>query len=163
MANQVNPNLNHQAVESGHLPTDNGSLTSLARGARHVLIWLARIFAVCVVIQVFFAGAALFMDTDYWKFHLRFPRFFAFLPIIMIVLSFIAKLSSSVRLKCFQLFGMIILMFLTAVLSSKIGILSALHPVIAIMLFGTSLSIVKQIAVPQKAQKVTTISETRSQ
>jgi hypothetical protein len=163
MVNQVKTNLNHQAVEFGYLPVDNGNLTSLARGSRNVLIWLVRIFALCVVVQVFFAGAAVFTDSDYWTIHSKFPRFFAFLPIIMIVLTFFTKLPVSVRIKCFQLFGMIILMFLTAVLSSKIGILSALHPVIAVILFMRSMSIVNQIGVSQKAQSASTVSNTHSQ
>jgi hypothetical protein len=163
MVDQGKTNLNHQAVESGHLPADNGSLTSLARGSRIVLIWLARIFALCVVLQVFFAGAALFTNADYWAYHSNFPRFFAFIPIFMIVLSFFAKLPVSIRLKFFQLFGMIILIVLTVVLSSKIGILSALHPVIAVMLFMTSISIVNQIGASQKAHKAITVSNTHSQ
>jgi hypothetical protein len=157
MANQVKTNLIDQAVESEHLRADNGSLTSVARGARHFLLWLVRIFALCVLIQVFFAGAALFTDMG-WTNHSNFPRFFAFLPVIMIVLSFFTKLPTSVRLRCFQLFGMIILTLLTVVLSSKIGILSALHPVIAVMLFWTTMTIVKEIAASQKAPAVTKVS-----
>ncbi|MDF2962994.1 MAG: hypothetical protein K0S39_4729 [Paenibacillus sp.] len=126
-----------------------------------VLIWLVRIFALCVVIQVFFAGAALFTNSEYWTFHKGFFRFFAFLPIIMIVLSFFTKLPASVRLKFFQLLGMIILIVITAALSSKIGILSALHPIIAIMLFVTSMSVVKQIEASPNAQAVTTVSDAR--
>jgi hypothetical protein len=78
----------------------------------------------------------------------------------MIVLTFFTKLHVAVRIKCLQLLGMIILMFLTAVLSSKIGILSALHPVIAVMLFMTSVSIVNLIGMSQKTQAAATVSST---
>jgi hypothetical protein len=128
----------------------------------NVLLWLVRIFAICVVIQVFFAGAALFADSDYWTFHKVFPRFFALLPIVMIVLSFFTKLPTSVRMKCFQLFGMIILILLTVILSKNIGVLAGLHPVIAIMLFVTSMSIAKQIVASNKEYKVTTVSDAPS-
>jgi hypothetical protein len=67
----------HPAV-SGLIQADNGNLTSLAHGSRNILKWLVRIFALCVVVQVFLAGAAVFTNSDYWIFHSNFPDFLHF-------------------------------------------------------------------------------------
>jgi hypothetical protein len=155
MADQLNNNV--------RITANDGVLSLSAYRARLILMWIVRIFALGIVVQVFLAGLAIFVDSANWAAHSSFPRYFAFLPIIMIVLTFFTKLPVSVRIKCFQLIGMIILMFLTAVLSSKIGILSALHPVIAIMLFMTSTSIVNQIGASQKTHKGTTVSNSSLQ
>ncbi|GAE06926.1 hypothetical protein JCM10914_3119 [Paenibacillus sp. JCM 10914] len=42
------------------------------------------------------------------------------------------------------LFGMVIGMFLTAILSARIGWLSALHPVIALIMFSSSLKLIRE-------------------
>jgi hypothetical protein len=110
------------------------------------LLWLARVFAVCILLQVFLAGLAVFVDAVYWESHSSFVHFFSFLPIVMILLSFIARLPVSIRMQSIRLFGLIIAEFITAVLSSKIGFLSALHPVIALVMFISAMSLAKQAA-----------------
>jgi hypothetical protein len=110
------------------------------------LKWLARVFAVCILVQVFLAGLAVFVDEAYWASHSSFVHYFSFLPLVMILLSFIARLPVSFRLQSIRLFGLIIAEFITAVLSSKIGFLSALHPVIALVMFISAMSLAKQTA-----------------
>jgi hypothetical protein len=110
------------------------------------LKWLARVFAVCILVQVFLAGLAVIVDEAYWASHSSFVHYFSFLPLVMILLSFIARLPVSFRLQSIRLFGLIIAEFITAVLSSKIGFLSALHPVIALVMFISAMSLAKQAA-----------------
>jgi hypothetical protein len=117
-----------------------------AHRAMIVLMWLARVFAVCIVVQLFLAGLAVFVGAGHWASHRNFAHYITFLPIVMILLSFIARLPVSIRLQSIRLFGLIIAEYITAVLSSKIGFLSALHPVIALVLFLSAMSIAKQAA-----------------
>jgi hypothetical protein len=135
-----------QQKKNARITADNGDFSPGGHRALLVLMWIARIFALGIVVQVFLAGLALFVDTANWAAHSNFPRYFAFLPILMILLSFIARLPVTYRVKSIQLFAMIILMFLTAILSSKIGFLSALHPVIALALFWNTMTVALQAA-----------------
>lgn len=138
MADQMKPN--------GSFAQSSGSLSPGAHRAMLALKWAARIFALIIVVQVFLAGLALFLNSDNWAAHSNFARFFLILPILMILLSFIARLPNTFRMKSIQLFVMVILMFATANLSSYIGILSALHPVIAMAMFWSTMTVSKQAA-----------------
>ncbi len=104
---------------------------------------LAFIFSVSVALQVLIAGIALFVNSGGWAAHASFARYFAFIPLIMAILAWMTGLSPRLQRKSIGLFGMVIGMFLTAVLSSRIGFLSALHPVIALMLFWGSVDIIR--------------------
>jgi hypothetical protein len=121
----------------------NGSLSPGTHRALLVLMWAARLFALVIAVQVFLAGLALFVDSD-WTAHSNFARFFVIIPILMILLSFIARLPITFRVKSIQLVVMVILMFVTADLSKYIGILSALHPVIALAMFWIAMTLSKQ-------------------
>lgn len=108
---------------------------SYSRIARICFMTLAWLFTISVALQVFLAGLALFVSPDNWLIHANFARYFSLLPLIMAVLAWTARLPGKMIRRSLGLLGMTIGMFLTAVLSSRIGMLSALHPVIAIMLF----------------------------
>jgi hypothetical protein len=116
------------------------------QNANFFLKWVARIFAAAIVVQVFLAGLALFVNSNNWMPHTYFARCFIIFPILMILLSFIARLPVSHRIKSIQLLVMVILMFVTADLSSQIGFLSALHPVIAVAMFWIAMALSKQAA-----------------
>ncbi|GIO14222.1 hypothetical protein J19TS2_37770 [Cohnella xylanilytica] len=110
-----------------------------SRSARIGYIALAWLFAVAVGIQTFVAGLSLFVDSSQWSLHAGLARFLAFVPLLMIVLAWSARMPAIMVWRSAALLGMVIGMFLTAILSSRIGFLSALHPVIALMLLlGTA-------------------------
>ncbi|WP_233531832.1 DUF6220 domain-containing protein [Paenibacillus alkalitolerans] len=128
------------------LAEKNGSLSPGARRAFLVLMWVARVFALLIAMQVFIAGMATFVDSENWMAHTNFARVFIFFPITMILLTFIARLPVTYRLKSIQLLVSVVLMYATAVFSSDIGIISALHPVIALAMFWISMTLAKQAA-----------------
>ncbi|WP_307476372.1 DUF6220 domain-containing protein [Paenibacillus harenae] len=113
------------------------------RIARTIFIVLTWLFAGSILLQVFFAGLALFVDSSNWLAHVSFARFFGLLPLMMIALALIARLPKKTLWRCAGLFGMIIGLFLTAIFSSQIGILSALHPLIALLLFWNCMVIIR--------------------
>ncbi|MCD9021966.1 DUF6220 domain-containing protein [Cohnella silvisoli] len=125
----------------------------LINKASIVFKWLAWIFTVCILIQVFLAGLALFWNSEQWASHTGFSRILMIPPILMLVTSFIARLPVSLRLKSAGLIGMLILMGVSANLSSEMGYLSALHPVIALMLFWGTMSIARKTDALIKAKQ----------
>jgi hypothetical protein len=110
------------------------------RKASLVFTWAARIFAAMIAVQVFLAGLALFVNSHDWMAHSYFARGFIIFPVFMLLLSFIARLPVSYRIKSIQLLVMVILMFVTAELASHLGVLSALHPVIAVGMFWSAMT-----------------------
>ncbi|TMV49940.1 hypothetical protein FE783_10210 [Paenibacillus mesophilus] len=120
--------------------------TSAFSISRTMMTGLTWIFAGAVLIQIFFAGLALFVNSSHWTYHEEFANYLSFLPIIIFALTFIGKHSRRLRLHTAALIGMIIVMVMTGVFSSQIGILSAFHPVIAVFLFYRSLVILRLIA-----------------
>jgi hypothetical protein len=140
MADQMKQNGNFAKSGGG------GSFSPGAHRAMLVLKWAARIFALIIAVQVFLAGLALFVDSGNWVAHSNFARVFLIIPILMILLAFIARLPITFRVMSIQLVIMVILMFVTADLSKYIGILSALHPVIALAMFWIAMTLSKQAA-----------------
>lgn len=112
---------------------------------RFCFIGLAWLFAASVALQVLFAGLALFVNATSWAAHTSFARYFGLLPLVMLALAWIGRFPSKTILKAAGLMGMIIAMFVTAIFSTRIGGLSALHPVIALVLFWSSMDIVRTI------------------
>jgi len=96
--------------------------------------WLSILFALCIALQVFLAGLAVFSDASHWKDHVSFVRYFSLIPVVMLVLAIIGR-APALRMHSLALIFMIVLMFVTAIFASDIGLFSALHPVIALMLF----------------------------
>ncbi|TMV44808.1 hypothetical protein FE783_31215 [Paenibacillus mesophilus] len=150
MNNQI---INRNGAGVGDLTADKVGLSPLVLRARIVFKLLAWIFAACILIQVFLAGLALFQNPDQWASHTGFSRFLIIPPILMLVTSFIARLPGSFRLSSAGLIGMLILMAVTAKLSTEMGYLSALHPVIALMMFMGAVSNVRKIEALTKANK----------
>ncbi|MBX4147320.1 MULTISPECIES: DUF6220 domain-containing protein [Paenibacillus] len=116
---------------------------NLAQFSRVLFFVLALIFSVSVTLQVLIAGIALFVNSGSWTAHVSFARYFAFIPLIMAIMAWMAGLSRQVLWKSIGLFGMVIGMFLTAVFASRIGFLSAFHPVIAMMMFWGSVDMIR--------------------
>ncbi|WP_274648864.1 SDR family oxidoreductase [Paenibacillus humicola] len=65
----------------------------------------------------------------------------------------IARLPGAFRVKSIQLVVLVILMFVTADLSSDIGFLSALHPVFAAVMFWIAITLVKLASDFRKANR----------
>lgn len=122
----------------------SGQVSQSIRAVRIVFAVLASIFAAFVVVQVFFAGLATFVDAKNWGLHVQLVRYFSLLPLLLLILSFVGRLPASVRWQSLALLVMIILQFMTANMAAAVPYLSAVHPVIALGLFWTSFTLTKR-------------------
>lgn len=136
-----NLSLNSSKSKGGDPKVEISHLSPLAVGMRltyKVVVWL---FAIGIILQVFLAGLALFWNPGQWSSHIGFSRILVIFPILILVLSFIARLPLSLRLQSAGLIAVVVLIAVCAILPSGIGYLSALHPVLAIILFGQTMNI----------------------
>lgn len=118
-------------------------LSGAVRFARAVFMLLAVAFALCVVIQVFLAGLAVFVSPLNWVGHINFVHLFEFLPLLMLVLSFIGRLPKALRWQSLGLFGGIFFQYFSANIGSKLPWAAALHPVMAMVIFWTAITVVR--------------------
>ncbi len=105
-------------------------------------VGLSGLFVICITLQVLIAGLALFVDSSSWRGHTVFVHFFEYLPILMLLLATFGKLSKRVRWQSLGMLGLIILQYATAKVSGdfpSLRMFGALHPVIALILFWSSI------------------------
>ena len=113
-------------------------LSTSARWARWLYLGLAWLFAGCVIVQVFFAGLAIFVDSSRWLWHTSFVHAFELIPFLMLVVAFIARLPATIRWLTVALYGLIFLQYFTANFG---GIAGAFHPVNALLLTWLALNV----------------------
>jgi len=139
-----NLQVNRKEHEAGDRAVEISHLSPLVVRARLVFKAMVVIFAVCIMLQVFLAGLALFWDSAQWASHTGFAKLLIIVSILILVTSFIARLPISLRLRTVGLIGIIILIAVSVKLPSGVGYLSALHPVLALMLFVGTVSLVRK-------------------
>jgi len=111
------------------------------RVAAQAAYWaLAWAFVVCVGVQVFLAGMAVFVDALNWVRHVNFVHYFELVPALMVVLAFVAGMPRGEGLYLRP----VILLFLTGMQYYFAGSgrtpLAALHPVNALVIFWLAMT-----------------------
>lgn len=148
-----NLSVNRSEPEALDRAVEIPNLSPFVVRARWVFKAMVRIFAICILIQVFLAGLAVFWDSTQWASHTGFSRVLIVVSILTLAISFIARLPLSLRLRSAGLFGMIILIAVSAKLPSEIRYLSALHPVLSLMLFFGTVSLARKTDALKKENK----------
>lgn len=118
--------------------------TNRIRISRVVFLILAAAFALSIAAQVFLAGFAIFVDPARWSMHTLFVKIFEYLPLFMLLFSFLGQLSKSMRWLSFGLFLLIMAMYATSNMTSSVPLAGAFHPVLALIIFWLSVSIVRK-------------------
>lgn len=125
------------------MKNDHEQSSTGVRYSRLGFVGLSGLFVLCIALQVFIAGLALFVDPSSWRGHITFVHFFEYLPILMLLLAIFGKLSRRARWQSLSLLGLIILQYATAKISGdfpSLRMVGALHPVIALILFWYSIT-----------------------
>jgi hypothetical protein len=106
-----------------------------ARFARGAFVFFAAVFLLCIGIQVFMAGLAIFENPVYWAWHRSFVHFFELLPLILLGLAFAGRLPAGLRWQSAGLFALIFAQYFTANVRAVLPWAAATHPVIALGIF----------------------------
>jgi hypothetical protein len=123
-------------------PTESTAITGLSSPVRYFRIGyalLSSVFVACVLLQVFFAGMGAF-GAD-WSYHMTFVHFLEPLPLLMVPMAFVGRLSWGSRLLPLGLLVLIGVQYATA--HSAVPA-SAVHPVNALLIFLLSLYIARR-------------------
>ena len=117
-------------------PADaTGRSSTRVRWARRGVVLFAGAFVVGVLIQVYIAGMAVFVDPVNWRLHATFVHIIEWFPLIMLVLAGPGGLSRELKLLSVVLFVLIFVQYATA-LGFSASVVAALHPVNALVIFG---------------------------
>jgi len=109
----------------------------LQKNGSKIYFYLAIAISLCVIIQMFLAGAGLFNDASYWKGHTLFVHIFQYLYIILFLIALIAKMGKMLTLSPLALFVLCNIQYFTAY-----GFWPALHVVIPLAIFAWSLYLI---------------------
>ncbi|CAG7626821.1 DUF6220 domain-containing protein [Paenibacillus allorhizosphaerae] len=134
--NQESPDRIHNAEANAN------ERSRLIRATRFVYGLLAAIYLICVILQVFFAGMGLFVNSDNLQWHRTFANSFEFVPVVMFGLSFAGRIRGSLRWLPLGLFALTVLQHMTLQLFG--GVFPALHTVNALLLFWISLYLTRR-------------------
>lgn len=117
---------------------------------RFIFKILAWAFLACILVQVFIAGLATFSDASSWEVHKSFAKIFSLAPLLMFLLTFVSRIKGMKRWVSLGLFALVVFQFLSIQVFSSAGVIAALHPVVAMLLFWGSVKTVQNN--PQKIQ-----------
>lgn len=109
---------------------------------RYGYLVLAVFFVICVLMQIYIAGMAVFIDPANWSLHTTFVHAFEPMLIVLLVLAFIGRLSRSLKVAPIGLFLLIGIQYATAEMYGSL--VAAIHPVNAVVIVLVSALIVKQ-------------------
>lgn len=118
-------------------------LSGRVRWVRYGFVLFSGFFAICVVIQVFFAGMAIFVDPANWSLHTNFIHNFQYILIIMLVLAFLGRLSQRLKLLPIGLGVLLMVQYATAQAFST-SLVAAIHPVNALVIFWLAVFTTRQ-------------------
>jgi mercuric ion transport protein len=100
-----------------------------------ILSW---VLFICIIVQVYLAGVAIFDNPAAWIWHKTFVHIFEYISVIMFILGFIGKLPWRIIWGSLGLFALFNIQYYTAH-----GIAGALHPILALVLFWGSLTLAR--------------------
>ena len=112
-----------------------GRPSTRVRWTRRGFVLSGGAFVVGVLIQIYIAGMAVFIDPANWSLHASFVHIIEWLPLVMLVLAFLGGLSRELKLLPVVLFMLIIVQYATA-LGFRGTLVAAIHPVNAVVIVG---------------------------
>lgn len=110
-------------------------VSAYVRWGQRGYVLFGGLFIVGVMIQVFIAGMAVFVDPANWSLHASFVHYIELLTLIMLVLAFFGRLSRVLKITPIALFLLIGVQYATA-LGFSGSLVAAVHPVNALVIFG---------------------------
>ena len=108
-------------------------MSSRIRWARYGYLGLMGLFAVCVLVQMYVAGMAVFVDPANWTLHATFVHVFEPMLVPILVLGFLGDLPALLKAAPVGLFLLVSMQYATAALFGSM--VAAVHPVNAVAIF----------------------------
>ena len=118
------------------------------RRTSFVVFAIASLLGVGVVVQLFFVGMALFVDSLYWWPHHTLGRAFGPAAVILFLLTLAFRQPPRIR---WLAFAVVITVFVQGALAAIRGVAGALHPVNAILVSAAIAALVRETWITWKS------------
>ncbi len=117
------------------------------RGPLVIYATLAVVFLLCVVVQVFLAGAGIFASASWLSSHAMLGHGLPLIPLLMVILGLVGRLPRTINWLTALLLVLVFIQPWFIDLSEGLGIplLAALHPVNALAIFALPLYLLYRI------------------
>ena len=139
------------------IPTNPQRLPTVVRLARAAYALCAGLFAVCIVLQVFFAGAGVLVNPSYWELHRAFGHSIQLLTFVLLAFGLIGLLPWRMQALNVLIVLLFVGQYIFLWLMPSLGLpaLRALHAVNALVLFWITVHLGQRawrlIRAPQRA------------
>lgn len=110
----------------------------MKKGLLYTYMGLSFLAFLCILIQVFLAGVAVFQDYTYWDFHKTFSLF-KYIYFVAFIIALLGRLPKLLTWSAFILFAAANLQYYTAH-----GFLAPLHLVLPFFIFWLNIVIIKK-------------------
>ena len=124
------------------------------KASRTVYVIAAWAFVIGVLVQVFFAGMTAVAGRWGWDNHISLGHFLAVPLLVMLITAYVGKLSGHMKRLTWLLFGVYVLQADVLIfLRASAPVLSAFHPVLALIDFALGLMLAQQAMAIVRADK----------
>jgi mercuric ion transport protein len=121
---------------------DSDPVPRRTRWSRHGYVGLMALFAACVLVQIYVAGMAVFIDPTNWRLHAGFVHVFELVPVPLLVVAYLGGLPRPLKWTPVVLYLLVGVQYATA---HQFGTyIAAIHPVNAVMIFAVAAGATKR-------------------
>lgn len=112
----------------------------------YLYLFFISVFILCILIQFFTVGLAMFVDSSNWFYHRSLVHLFGWnIPLLLLLFAYLGSLPRLMYWHIFGLFILIFVMYFTANMSFQIPWIGALHPLFGLFLLGIACLNLKSI------------------
>lgn len=125
--------------DSSLTPAPLPALVPYRRIARRAAVMASAVLAIALLWQVVSAGAAVFVNPEWWAWHIATVHWFDWLTVVIVVLAFVGRMSRGFKTLSGASVFLIFLQYATVGIrvSPTFGAVAALHPLSGFLLFWT--------------------------
>lgn len=132
------------------------------KASRTVYVIAAWAFIIGVLVQVFFAGMTVVAAQWGWDNHISLGHFLAAPLLVMLITAYVGKLPGRMKRLTWLLFGVYVLQADVLIfLRASAPVLSAFHPVMALIDFALGLMLARQAMALVRADKTATAPQSQ--
>jgi hypothetical protein len=117
----------------------------MVKWTRVIYLIVAWLFPVAILVQVLFVGLSLFTGQGYWGAHIGFGHTIGILPLLLVILGYLARLPRRTIILTWLAFGIYLVQAeVFAAIRANVPLFAAFHPVLALLLFALALILALQ-------------------
>jgi hypothetical protein len=117
----------------------------MVKWTRIIYLVVAWLFPTAILVQVLFVGLSLFTGQTYWGAHIGFGHTIGFLPLLQVILGYLARLPRRTIILTWLSFGIYLIQAeVFAAIRANVPLFAAFHPVLALLLFALALILALQ-------------------